>query len=455
MSIVLNKSKRKRITIDYSVPTVEQPQTGVWLSRPTVSSNSFLNDPYLPYVTLSTGDVVVPNGTLGGTIKIVWMYPLANWAYYPQLLLGDIQDIPAIPGSPSQSLMTTVEWAQFRSHFSLVQSTVTPPSNPPYPLNAFFQVNYQPGLALDQNGGISGLYGLYMDTAARSNYLLTSIDRSDGYSANRVGFGYHDDIQNNIDPDLLTYSIRYKLTGSGIGGPFPDDPSVATITDTSLALYCDAVRVNCGSLVPLSLLQERYPTGYYTFAADNNANFVAGGTTQVLHTPETTLYHSRRHGTSFSYTCGPGLFSDYYDHTAYLVMLYFIDPVSSGPGQNVFTVSLNDVVVGTLDIFALGGGPFQPYTVEYPVTVSGKQPLVIQFTAATGEAMCSGIRVAPVVYADTADVAQIPVPNISAPFKIYADGSRMEWMPCGSDQRSAYQQATISSPMHPSIGGGE
>jgi hypothetical protein len=455
MSIVLNKSKRKRITIDYSVPTVEQPQTGVWLSRPTIAGESYGGDPNPDYARASAGSIAVPSGIGGGVIKLTWMYPLASWEFYPQILFTGFQDIPATPGSPSQSLTTTVEWVEFRSHFSLHQSTTTPTVSPPYALSAVFQINVQPGLALNQGGGISGFYGLYEDGTERSNYLLASNDRSDGFSANRVSFGFHDDTGTTIDPATLTFPTRYKLTGSGTGGPFPDDPCVATITDTSIALYCDAIRVNCGSLVPLSLLQERYPDGYYTFAADNNVNFVVGGTTQVLHTPETTLYHSRRHGTSFSYTCGPGLFSDYYDHTAYLVMLYFIDPVSSGAGQNVFTVSLNDVVVGSLDIFALAGGANLPYTVEYPVTVSGKQPLVIQFTAATGEAMCSGIRVAPVVYADPADVAQIPVPNISAPFKIYADGSRMEWMACGSDQRSTYQQAGISSPMHPSIGGGE
>ena len=44
-----------------------------------------------------------------------------------------------------------------------------------------------------------------------------------------------------------------------------------------------------------------------------------------------------------------------------------------------------------------------------------------------------------------------PTPVAIVTFKIYADGSRLEWMPCGADQRSAYQQAEISSPMSPSI----
>ena len=39
-------------------------------------------------------------------------------------------------------------------------------------------------------------------------------------------------------------------------------------------------------------------------------------------------------------------------------------------------------------------------------------------------------------------------------FKLYARGSKLEWLACGSDQRQDYQQAVISSPMSPKIGGG-
>ena len=39
-------------------------------------------------------------------------------------------------------------------------------------------------------------------------------------------------------------------------------------------------------------------------------------------------------------------------------------------------------------------------------------------------------------------------PNV---FKLYEDGSRIEWMACGSDQRSAYKQVPLSSVMHPTV----
>ena len=34
-------------------------------------------------------------------------------------------------------------------------------------------------------------------------------------------------------------------------------------------------------------------------------------------------------------------------------------------------------------------------------------------------------------------------------FKLYRDGSRLEWLPCGSDQREDYQQLTLSELMGP------
>jgi len=41
------------------------------------------------------------------------------------------------------------------------------------------------------------------------------------------------------------------------------------------------------------------------------------------------------------------------------------------------------------------------------------------------------------------------------PFKLYADGSGFEWMPCGKDQHSAYQQSVVSTLMGPSIAAGQ
>jgi hypothetical protein len=40
---------------------------------------------------------------------------------------------------------------------------------------------------------------------------------------------------------------------------------------------------------------------------------------------------------------------------------------------------------------------------------------------------------------------------ITSPFKIYKDSSRLEWLACGSDQRSAYQQAPLSMFMGPQV----
>jgi hypothetical protein len=44
---------------------------------------------------------------------------------------------------------------------------------------------------------------------------------------------------------------------------------------------------------------------------------------------------------------------------------------------------------------------------------------------------------------------QFTITSPSSGFKFYLDGSRLEWMPCGADQRGGYQQAAISEIMQP------
>jgi hypothetical protein len=52
----------------------------------------------------------------------------------------------------------------------------------------------------------------------------------------------------------------------------------------------------------------------------------------------------------------------------------------------------------------------------------------------------------------TTTVSPTITPVVGLPvFKLYADGSRLEWMACGADQRSAYQQTTLSTLMAPRI----
>jgi hypothetical protein len=46
---------------------------------------------------------------------------------------------------------------------------------------------------------------------------------------------------------------------------------------------------------------------------------------------------------------------------------------------------------------------------------------------------------------------RITIDSTLYPFKLYVDGSRVEWLACGSDQRQGYQQAPISTIMAPAI----
>lgn len=440
MSTVLNKSKRKRITIDAvlaPVPPALLPQTGVWLARAAMARAG---------TPVFNGYVTVTSPT--GELFLTRTSPLSDWGHYPKLILTGFEAPPS---------MQNLEWIELRCTFSVYQSKTMPTDG--FPINAIVegsaQINMVPAGGDLYYGGAYCFYGLYGSVSEVSHHLFTAVqDQPIGPPFN-TPFGYKDDLQDSLLMTVLTESVVYGLGSSVVSGPTPSDPSTFTIEDTVVALYYKAIRINCGSSVPLSLLQERYPLGHFTFIADTDPTVVSGGSPEVLHDPETTLYDSRRHGAgTCTYTFDANLFKRYYTTANYLVMLYFTDPVSTEIGQNVFDVSINGTSAGTLDIFALAGGANTPYMVEYPVTIPSADNLVVMLTATTGEWMISGLRVAP---SPTPDPTLVPYPSPGTmyfPFKIYADGSRLEWLPCGADQRSAYQQAVLSSPMHPSIGGG-
>ena len=422
----LNKSKRKRITIDSTEPIIDLPRTGVWMAYPTQAASTGIGGNTYG----SSNGAVNADGTVTADLVLTECSALADYSKYPSALFSGFTP------PPIGALMANYEWLQLRCLLSLTQASG---------INGFAQIRFEPGLV----PGWDPRSGIFFSDSTLSDYLVTStLESNPGGDGTGPSLGYHDDLGNTIVGSALSLAVRFGLGNTQMQGPVSPG-CTESVTEAAVALYYDAIRLNCGSAVALSLPQEIYPEGHFTFAADNPLCY-SGGTAQVLTTPETTLYCSRRHGTFFQYTFGPGLFSDYYIETDYNVTLYFIDPVSTGMGQNVFTVTINEVVVGTLDVFSLADGANKPYFVTYPVEVVGKANLVIAFAAITGEAMCSGIRVAPVVGEN-----MLKGDYGALPFKVYADGSRLEWMACGSDQRSSYQQSPISSPMHPSIGGGE
>ena len=355
-------------------PPIILPQTGVWLSH--------TNEGTADQGQTAGDGATVNRGATGGTIALVHTSPGADWGQYPRIILEGFGNTPA---GAKYDWTLHAEWIQFRTKFSanLVIGN--------------FQINF---FTRTDDGNIhcATAYSFEGNYLSSGTGVITDYTFTDTQAVNQapyawVPFGYKDELQNSLLTTVLNGVVVDKLGSSTFFTS--SDPATATVTDTALAFYFDAIRVNCGSAIPISMLQERYPLGTYSFKADNPL-FVTGGTAEVINTPEVTVYDSRRYGSDFTYTFGPGLFSDYYAHSKYLVMLYLVDPVSTAAGQNVFTVTINGVVVDTIDIFALTGHIGTNYHVEYPITVAGKANLVINLHATTGEAMLSGIRVAPV-----------------------------------------------------------
>jgi hypothetical protein len=114
--------------------------------------------------------------------------------------------------------------------------------------------------------------------------------------------------------------------------------------------------------------------------------------TPVSGTTDDALYQSLRGAASFSYVF------DAIPNGDYDVTLHFNEPFASGPGQRVFDVAMEDVVViDDLDVFASAGGNSAAHSRTVRATVADGR-LNIRFTAVAGQrAMVSAISVVSVV----------------------------------------------------------
>ncbi len=99
------------------------------------------------------------------------------------------------------------------------------------------------------------------------------------------------------------------------------------------------------------------------------------------------VYQTLRYGTSFSYTiplASQGLTS---------VSVLLMEPNKTGPGQRVFTVTVNGHQSPPLDLFALTGGKLVPYEVDFLFVAVGQ--VTVSLNASIGNAVVSAIVVLP------------------------------------------------------------
>ncbi len=141
------------------------------------------------------------------------------------------------------------------------------------------------------------------------------------------------------------------------------------------------------------------PVGNY--AADE---YFVGGTPRPLDASiGTGIYQTTRFGTNFSYhiPVPPGV---------YAVSLRLSDPTATGPGQRIFTVTINGNTSALIDLFALAGAR-TPYTLPL-YAVAGAGFIDLTFKSSVGNATVSGIDVYPasLVIAGSTQVAEEACP---------------------------------------------
>jgi Malectin domain len=96
---------------------------------------------------------------------------------------------------------------------------------------------------------------------------------------------------------------------------------------------------------------------------------------------------------------------------AYAVNVTLAEPNKTGPGQRIFTITVNGQTTDPIDIYAATGGQNIPFVVPLlPVVSAGYVRL--QFTAIAGNAVVSEISVTPLAFAWTNCVAA-PAPSPS------------------------------------------
>ncbi len=101
-------------------------------------------------------------------------------------------------------------------------------------------------------------------------------------------------------------------------------------------------------------------------------------------------YATLRYGRAFSYDVP-------LTNGLYLVLIGFIEPDETGPGQRVFTVTVNGQASSAIDLFALTGGDNLMYGRSF-VALVGAGWLHLVFDGGSGNAVVSTISIAPVTY---------------------------------------------------------
>lgn len=151
-----------------------------------------------------------------------------------------------------------------------------------------------------------------------------------------------------------------------------------------------AWRVLACWLLSSVLFAQSVPGVYQIDSGSGADQYFTGGSAWDDPTNGTGLYETLRYGPAFSYQipASPGL---------YMVVLDFVEPNKTAPGQRLFTVAINGQRTGALDIWYMAGGANHVISITYLALVPVDQGISISFQTANGQnAIVSAIRISPV-----------------------------------------------------------
>ena len=257
-------------------------------------------------------------------------------------------------------------------------------TTPPAPLAASTATYDTLGRATTSTDGKGQKTSYTYDKANRTTQVLTAGATTCNYGAGTcVTNTYDADGNLTASSDVTgTTTYAYDLLGR----------------ETSRSLPQKEVAIGVGQ----SAAQGIYAadTGYS--GTTNTASTTTQVDTSGLTNPAPqAVYQTERWGNTFSYTI-----SGLTPSASYQVRLHFAEFVWSGPGQRVFSVTVNGAAFLTnFDIYAAAGNQYKAVIRAATTTANSSGQIVLAFTSSTDNAKIDGIEAVPTTAAATPALA--------------------------------------------------
>ena len=178
----------------------------------------------------------------------------------------------------------------------------------------------------------------------------------------------------------------YYLQAARIVDPVGESQRSSEFATTPVPFLTPLYQINAGGGVVAPYTSDEFFTGATAppGGVENQAGPFDTSTDRIA---PPGIYNTDRTDTTFSYDI-PNLTPG----ASYTVILHFLDPTSTGAGQRQFNFLINGQVgLAAFDIYASGGAPVAPSTLNRAVLVRGSVPVsTTDFTDAQGDLIRAG-----------------------------------------------------------------